>query len=460
MAVVKLATEGHTETTPERAPNYVRLVLIGVILVFVVLGTVIAIKTPAYESADEPSHVRNIETLVSGHWYGMNSQCRFSTSEPLFLGCSGDEAQQAPLYYLLFAGWQRLVGLPARAPFNGPDARGAGFLSSMELQYQQGVFSQHSVADLRFLLWLRLPNVLMGALTVLFAFFAVRLLTNDPWTPVVGASMVAFLPRFVFLSSFVTNDNLVNLLGAVLTVAALRYVRTPSRGRMAVVGFVVGLLLTTKLSTLPIALVLVALALMATGWKRRAEYFGIGVLSVLVVSGWYLVQNTVRYGDPLARSDSARYLSQIGGLGTYPGQLVRVSDPLGLFFVHVPVTILHSFWYQSGWNQFFWPWPVNLAFSLVLAAALVGLVRRHIHHNALVALWTIGIAGFLSVWLVATQTTTYEARYAFVGLAALAVLAALGVERWRLPVRFLLPTFGLIGTIVAIQLNVLDVHWA
>ena len=24
---------------------------------------------PAYESADEPGHVENIESLVSGHWY-------------------------------------------------------------------------------------------------------------------------------------------------------------------------------------------------------------------------------------------------------------------------------------------------------------------------------------------------------------------------------------------------------
>jgi hypothetical protein len=442
------------------SPRQVWLVLGFILTVFVSLASVIAIKTPAWESADEPGHVRNIETLASGHWYGMNSQCRFSRSESLqLLSCSGDEAHQAPLYYLLFAGWQGLVGLPARAPFNGPVVVGGSVLSH-GLQHQQGLFSQHRSADHRFLLWLRLPNVLMGALTVILAFFAVRLVSSDPWTPVVGASVVAFLPRFVFLSSFVTNDNLVNLLGAVLTVVALRYARTPSGLRMAAVGFVVGLLLITKLSALPIAIVLVMLAFMASGWKRRAEFLGIGLATTIGVSGWYFVQNTVRYGDPLARSASARYLSQIGGLDTFPGQLYRVSDPLGLFLVHVPVTILNSFWYQSGWNQFFWPWPVNLAFSLMLAAALAGLVHRRIDRKVLVTLLTIVIAGFLSVWLVATQTKTYEGRYALVGLAAIAVLAALGVERWRLPVRFLLPTFGLIGTIMAIQLNVLAVNWA
>ena len=438
--------------------RHAHMALACVILIFVALGTFIAVKTPAYEAADEPGHVQNIETLVKGHWYGMNSQCRFSPGASLLLGCSGDEAHQAPLYYLLFAGWQHLVSLPVRAPFTGPTVA-VNFLAQPPF-YQQGLWAKHSSADYRFLLWLRLPNVALGALTILFTFFAVRLVTIDPWTPVVGASMVAFLPRFVFISSFVTNDNLVNLLGAVLAVAVLRYVRAPGRLRIMAVGLVVGLLLITKLSVLPIATVLLILPFMSIGWKRRLENFGIGVATTIGVSGWYFVQNAVRYGDPLARSASARYLSQIGGLGTFPGQLYRVTDPLTVYLVQVPVRVLDSFWYQSGWNQFFWPWPINLAFSLVLAVALVGLIQRHTERKVLLALATIVAAGFLSVWIVASQTSTYEARYALIGLPAIAVLASLGVEGRGLVVRFLLPAFGLIGTIMAIQLNVLAVHWA
>lgn len=434
-------TDGDRDIAARRA----RRLLIGVIVVFVVLGTVIALGTPAYESADEPGHVQDIETLVSGHWYGMNSKCRLSNRF-----CSGSEAHQAPLYYLVFAGWQRLVGEPYHAPY-----RGKFSLSSL----QDGGFVHHSSADHRFLLWLRLPNVVFGALTVLFAFFALRLVSTDPWTPVVGASIVAFLPRFVFLSSFVTNDNLVDLLGAVLTFVALRYARRPGRWRLALVGAIVGLLLMTKLSTLPITLLLIPLAFMATGWKRRTIYLGIGIFSTLLVSGWYLAQNTIRYGDPLARAASSRYLAQVGGLGTFFGAPYKAGPPLNLIFVAVPGRILNSFWYQSGWNQFRWPWPINLVFSLVLAGALAGLVHRHVDRKTVVTLWTIAIAGFLSVWIVATQTSTYQARYAFVGLAAIAGLAALGLERWRLPVRFLLPAMGLCGTLVAIQQNVLAVHW-
>jgi dolichyl-phosphate-mannose--protein O-mannosyl transferase len=125
---------------------------------------------------------------------------------------------------LALAGWQWVAGVPARATYHG---------QSRLFDTQRGTFLHHSNADRRFLLWLRLPNVLLGALTVLVTFFAVRLVSSDPWTPVVGASIVAFLPRFVFLSAFVTNDNLVDLLGAVLVLVAVRFTRRPTGWRMA-----------------------------------------------------------------------------------------------------------------------------------------------------------------------------------------------------------------------------------
>ena len=52
-----------------RAPN---IVLVLIIVSFVVAASVIALETPAWESSDEPSHVQNIETLVSGHWYRLD----------------------------------------------------------------------------------------------------------------------------------------------------------------------------------------------------------------------------------------------------------------------------------------------------------------------------------------------------------------------------------------------------
>ena len=412
-------------------------------VVFVFLGIVIAVKTPAYESSDEPGHVENIETLVSGHWYGMRLNCQ--------IPCSGNEAQQGPLYYLVMAGWQKLAGVPAHAPFRGQ-------LSPVIFFGGKEEFAHHSAADLRFLLWLRLPNVILGMLTVLFAYFSVRLITTDPWTPVVAASLVAFLPRFVFLSSFVTNDNLVDLLGAVLVFLSLRYAKAPNPWRMAWVGAVFGLLITTKLSTLTLGLAILSLACLVPGWVRRVQFAVIGLGSALVVSGWYLVQNTVRYGDPLASTATIRYLTTMIGLGVLYGHYT-VGDPLTHVLVSVPNRIVESFWYQSGWNRFHWSWEVNLAITIAFVCALLGLIGRHVEPRTLFGLGVLSTAALLSVWVVSFQTGSYQARYAYVGLVAICGLAALGLERWRLPVRFLLPLAGLIGTVVAIQQDVLAVHW-
>ncbi len=178
----------------------------------------------------------------------------------------------------------------------------------------------------------------------------------------------------------------------------------------------------------------------------------------MTVSGWYLIQNTVRYGDPLARKATSHYLSVIGGLGTPAGQPYKVADPLRLIFIQIPQRILQTFWYLSGWNQFRWSWEVNLMFTLVLLACMLGLIRRHVDRHVLITLFVISGAAFLSVWGIALQSY-YQARYAFVGVPAIAALIALGVERWKLPIRFFLPVMCLVGTLVAVQIDVLGIHW-
>lgn len=431
------------------------LALLGILIGFVALSTVIAVKTPAYESADEPDHVENVETLVSGNWYGMHSLCGWHpAAHPPYSGpdCSGTEAGQPPLYYLLLAGVQKALGLPIHSVSNVGGATSFGT--------QNGLFPHHSASTWRFLLPLRLFNILLGALTVIVTFFAIKEITADPWSPAVGAATVAFLPRFVFLSAFVTNDNLVITLGACLTLTAVRYVKAPSSKRIALVGAVFGFMVATKLSSLPVGLVLVVPMCVNDTWFRRAKDLSIGLLASLATCGWYLVQNVFRYGDPLAAKATPKYLAQVGGLGIFPPAVPYVvTDPLYQIFVRVPRHILDTFWYQSGWNQFHWSWQVSVVYWLVFVAALFGLVIRRVERWTLLTLITISVMAFLSVWIVAFQTASYEARYALVGIAAVASLVALGVERWRLPIRFVLPAMGLCGTLVAVQQNVLAVHW-
>ena len=186
-------------------------------------------------------------------------------------------------------------------------------------------------------------------------------------------------------------------------------------------------------------------------------------MASVLVCGWYLIQNTVRYGDPLAGAASQRYLTQIGGgLGMPYGVPYRVTDPLKTIVLEVPTRFIHVFFYGWGWDDAFLkslPLPVSLLFWVLLAFALVGLIGRHVSRGVLVVLGTLTLASFLSVWMVAFQTASYDPRLALVGMPALACLAALGLERWRLTVRFLAPLLGLGGTLFAIQANSVLLHW-
>ncbi len=423
-----------------------------VILVFVALASIIAIRTPAWESADEPDHVYNIETLASGHWYGINTRCR-NLSTVTTPSCRPRETQQAPLYYLIMAAWQKTVGLPPR-PLVAEQVATPCFGSCSPSEH----FVNHRASDHRFLLWLRFPNIALGALTVFAVFAAIRRASNDPWTPVVAAAMIAALPRFVFLSAFVTNDNLVNLLGAVLGYFALRFVMNQSGWNMIWVGLTFGLLVATKLSALPMGLVVVFLLLLVPTRKRRLLLLALAVGSALLTCGWYLMQNTIRYGDPLARAASSRYLETNGGLGTFFAPY-QVKDPLGLVLVGVPTRLLTTYWYESGWNQFTWKTPVDLAVTAVVLIVLLGLHGQKNPPHLIFTLAAISVAALLSVWLVATQTAEYQGRYALVGCVGTAGLIAFALQRWRLPVRFVLPAAGVIGTCIAIQSNVLSIRW-
>ena len=439
------------------------IAVLGVVAIFALFSSVVAVTTPAWEAADEPDHVHNVETLVSGHWYRMEQG-------------AGLEAHQAPLYYLGLAAWQKLWRVPLRSP--RPIGAGGAYLADRRGQF---LFAHHTArdsADHRFVLWLRLPGVLLGALTVLFAAATVRRLSSDPWTPAVAAAIVAGVPKLVFLSGVVNNDNLANALGGLLTLLAMLFVvRAPLGGSRtwlwwaAALGAVLGLLVLTKLSTFPFAAgVVVAVLVTVRSWRERAKVLCVAAGSALAVCGWWLVQNQVRYGDPVAARVSHDYLERIGGLGGrfVNGRVVHGTTGLNLFnvvLVDVPRKLYDTFWYDSGWNQFKWSSLAYIAFWAALVIALAGLViagRKPLRSIAgpVLLLITFAVAALSAVWITALQTTTFEARLAFTGLPAIGCLAALGLERWTLlvPLRFVGPVIGLVGTVVAIEHDILSVN--
>ena len=70
-------------------------------------------------------------------------------------------------------------------------------------------------------------------------------------------------------------------------------------------------------------------------------------------------------------------------------------------------------------------------------------------------------AGVVSILAAGVMTSQEQARIGFIGLSALGVLVAVGLERWRAPlaVRFALPALGIIGTVVAIRQDIVTIYF-
>jgi hypothetical protein len=418
------------------------------LLCFAALATAVLVLTPPWEANDEPDHVQNVERIVSGHWYGITRG-------------SGIESHQAPLYYVLLAAYQKLVGVPLTT-FN----EGFGDTGTTASPDPHGLFD-HKVAvdgtDQRQVDALRLPSVLLGLLTIVFTFLAARFVTRDRWTPVVAAAIVAAVPRFVFLSGVINNDNLSNALGGAALVAALgllyRPPRTP-RARIAAaagVGLLAGALVLTKLTAaLVVPGLLVAVVVVSADRGEMARLSAAFAGAAFLVCGWWLIQNQVRYGDPLAASATTAHFRQ-----SFPA-LLQVGNPFKRIFWEIPRDLYKTFWYSSGWNQFEWRWFWYLPFWALVAVGVAGLAwrgkarERFAPAGALTVCSLVAVGALLIVWVLGLQTNTQQGRLAFVGLPAIGVLLAVGYERLGLALRwrFALPVIGLIGTILAIRYDV------
>lgn len=407
-----------------------------VVLIAASLSCLIAATTPAWEANDEPDHMMNIQKLVAGEWYRIEPNAGYAPHQP-------------PAYYLLVAGVQRLF---AQDAFVIAPQQGDGDVANGQFSHGEPQESR----DRRRLLPLRLLSVVLGALTIVLTSRVARRLGASAWNAVAAAATVAFVPRFVFSSSFVNNDALATTLGAVITLLFVRVWqgdhktdRRPWRLPL-LLGIALGALAATKLITLP----MIAFVGLAALWRlRRTPRLAVlVVVGAMILSMPVFVSNQIRYGDPIASRASVDYFRS-----WIPALVLQIHTTDWLVKA-VGSGFLTSFWYTSGWNQFRWRGPTYVPlWGLAAIGTLGNLRRRHERSGTVVCLFVFASA-VSSVWVLAWNTTQFQARLAFPGLAAFGSVVVLGWQRWRAPrwLPFVLPFLGLMGTIYAINTDIFN----
>ncbi len=425
-----------SQPSPVRREYYLLLLII---LLYLVLGTLYALFTPAWQAPDEPAHYNYVRYLAEQHRFPILKPGDYPAAyleeikaahfppemsiEPIRY-----EFHQPPLYYLVVA------------PF-----------------YQ--VSSGH-------LLPLRLLSVAMGALLLVVIYWTVEaLVPKRPGLALGATAFVAFLPMHLAMTAAVNNDILAEILLTTVLLLSIRYLRRAShpaaRGDdarlLVLLGITTGLGLVTKSSVyiaLPLALTAIAARHL---WLEAKPSLGAGLkamgLYLLPALGlalpWWL-RNMVQYGGldflGLGRHDQV----VAGQLRT--AEFVA-EHGLGQLLQDLTTTTFRSFWGQFGWMGVLLDQRIYQALAIMSVLALVGFVlwairatRRWQEYpewqraggGLLLLLGLLTLASYLWYNLGFLQ---HQGRYLFRALVPVSLAVALG---WReaLRRRYALPLAG------------------
>ena len=438
----------------------IQLVAVALItLAYLVIATLYAVKTPAWQVPDEPAHYNYVAQVATngccpklqpGDWDNAYLEsikaAKFSpASLQGRLNTIQYEDHQPPLFYLLMAPLYSVSG---------------GDLTA-----------------------LRLFSVLLGAGVVIVAWAVVRVIfPAQPWLALATAAFVAFLPQHVAMMAGVENDSLAELVVGLTVLASVTYLGNGSRTiHPAILGTLAGVSFLTKLTVYPSIMAAVGLAFLIRArrehwttphWLRQAAWIAIPAL--LLGSIWW-VRNVVTYGD------IADFMGQKTHDAVVVGQL-RVEDYIAGRDLNPPVVrgvggwlrdglqvTFQSFWGQFGWMGVPMTGDIYLVLLLFTGFVVVGAVMAFVRFRralappqggALILMAAVAAMAFAETVVYNLKFVQFQGRYLYPGLIPMALVVAVGLAGWAALIVQRLPlarwaTVGVVCLFAALDVYVL-----
>ncbi len=420
-----------------------------ILLVYVWVAGLYALRTPLWENPDEPAHFnyvrhiweeRQLPVLQMGdypHAYLEDIKARRFPPD-MAVDPIRYEFHQPPLYYLSAA---PVYGLAGSIPLTAGVQSAIAALGA-PTGWGWPLFAQ--VMALRFL------SIAFGVGLLVVCYRLARLIfPEDGLLALLATGFAATIPMHVAMTAAVNNDSLANLLlawAALLMLKAMRAGGARATRAWVGTGVVMGLAMLTKSSTyvaIPLALAAMALAPGRNARSlavRAAATFGPALALNLP---WY-IRNALVYGgaDVLGLR---RHGEIVMGQPTTAEWVARMGwGGVAREFVF---TTFRSFWAQFGWMGVLVDQRIYQALALVSLLALVGLglflLRATANRGMLsgfqwkvlemLALW-LGLTGAAYLWYNA-QFVQHQGRYLFPAMPAIALGMALGVRETFRPTR-------------------------
>ncbi len=397
-----------------------------------------SVLAPTYHAPDEPQHVDAAVQLADGDGWPRPGRLGLSESVANSLPAAGFAPVAAP---------PRPERVPAEAAADQPrpqrptyeelgDSRDTAKPNQMTqhppLYYGLGAAVLRVVPGAddgpfdRTVGVLRLLSVLLSAPLPLLAYLAGRRLLGEGAASAAAVGVLA-VPELTHIGSSVTNDSLLTLVFAGLTLVVVRIATGDLSRRTALVG---GLLTGAALLTKGFALVVPAWLLLAyvVGGRHAArDAVRSGALALgsgAALGGWWWVTNLVRYGAVQPQGQP--------GPPERPGFDASPVD----FLRELVGGLSRRFWGDFGWYEAPLPRvvaPVATVALVLLVARGVLALRARLGTAVLLLAPTVLIAAIVTANAWQTYRGTglalgIQGRYLFPGLVGLTVLAATGVR--------------------------------
>ena len=192
----------------------------------------------------------------------------------------------------------------------------AGFV--VDMAHRLGV-SEPAVYE-----WIQLPTCIYGCLTVLTAFFILRLLDDDENDTLIPLGLIAFHPGLIYMSGTVNNDMLATLMSFLCVYVTLLWVKKGHELKhLILMALCIGFGLISKLNVavliFPMGLVMLTVLISSVREGKLAarikEYVIFAVIALPIGLSWS-IRNIVRFGVKPGISSATPESNQY--LGSYP----------------------------------------------------------------------------------------------------------------------------------------------
>ncbi len=273
----------------------------GIIGLFIALAVTFSLITPAFETPDERHH------------FAMSEHISRTGRIPVQVvgdgSLWGQEANQAPLYYLVTGAMIAPIDTSDLLQVHqlNPHAK-LGLVPDPDnkmVMLDTGVdqFPWHgTILALRLI---RFFSIALGAVTITLVYLIGQETWADTqWPALLLMSLVAFNPQFLFISGAMNNDNLTNTLAAAVILILVRIAKRGLTDRraltLAVVLAVTTLSKVSGITLIPLAGLVLAYQIWQTGtWKGVLKAGGMIVAAWLLFASWWYIRNLILYDELL-----------------------------------------------------------------------------------------------------------------------------------------------------------------